>query len=86
MKILLVEDNPDQLKLLHRALLHAGHIVDGVEDGETAQLLLSQKEYDLLILDWMLPKVSGLSLCRQYRQAGKTSPVLFITGRDTTQD
>jgi len=86
MRILVVEDNPDQLKLLHRALLHAGHIVDGVEDGETAQLLLSQKEYDLLILDWMLPKVSGLSLCRQYRQAGKTSPVLFVTGKDTTQD
>ncbi len=86
MRILLVEDDPDELKPLHRALLHAGHIVDAVEDGETAQWLLSQKEYDLLILDWMLPKVSGLTICRQYRQAGKTSPVLFITGKDTTQD
>jgi two-component system, OmpR family, manganese sensing response regulator len=86
MRILLVEDDPNQSVPLHRALVHAGHIVDGVGDGEIAQHLLSEKEYDLLILDWMLPKVSGLTICRQYRQAGKTSPVLFVTSRDTTQD
>jgi DNA-binding response OmpR family regulator len=63
-----------------------GHIVDAVEDGDTAQWLITQKEYDLLILDWMLPKVSGVSLCRQYRQAGKTAPVLMLTAKDTTDD
>ncbi|MBD1893259.1 two-component system response regulator RppA [Coleofasciculus sp. FACHB-129] len=86
MRILLVEDDPEQLEPLNAALLQAGHIVDGIEDGETAQWLISQKDYDLLILDWMLPTVSGLSLCRQYRQAGKTSPVLMLTAKDTTVD
>jgi two-component system, OmpR family, manganese sensing response regulator len=86
MKILVVEDDPAQLEPLHTVLLQAGHIVDGLEDGETAQWLLSQKEYDLLILDWMLPNVSGLSLCRQYRRLGKTAPVLMLTAKDTTTD
>lgn len=86
MRILLVEDDVAQLEPLHAALLQAGHIVDGVEDGETAQWLLSQKDYDLLILDWMLPTVSGVSLCRHYRSSGKTSPVLILTAKDTTLD
>ncbi len=86
MRILVVEDDPAQLEPLHTVLLQAGHIVDGLEDGETAQWLLSQKEYDLLILDWMLPRVSGLSLCRQYRRLGKTAPVLMLTAKDTTTD
>ncbi len=86
MRILLVEDDPAQLEPIQTVLLQAGHIVDGVEDGKTAQWLISQKEYDLLILDWMLPNVSGLSLCRQYRSLGKTAPVLMLTAKDTTMD
>jgi DNA-binding response OmpR family regulator len=86
MVILLVEDDPEQLEPLHTALSQAGHIVDSVEDGDTAQWLMSQKDYDLLILDWMLPQVSGVTLCRQYRQTGKTAPVLMLTAKDTTGD
>jgi two-component system, OmpR family, manganese sensing response regulator len=86
MRVLLVEDDPKQLMPLQMALSQAGHSVDGVKDGETAQWLLSEKEYDLLILDWMLPHVSGVTLCRQYRAAGRTAPVLMITARDTTPE
>lgn len=86
MLILLVEDDPVQLEPLQVALSKAGHIVDAVKDGETAQWLLSQKDYDLLILDWMLPKVSGVTLCQQYRQNGKTAPVLILTAKDATSD
>jgi len=86
MRILLVEDDPKQLMPLQTVLSQAGHSVDGVKDGETAQWLLSEKEYDLLILDWMLPHISGLNLCRQYRAAGKTAPILMITARDTTPE
>jgi two-component system, OmpR family, manganese sensing response regulator len=86
MRILLVEDDPAQLEPLHAALLQAGHIVDGVKDGETAQWLLSQWDYDLLVLDWMLPSLSGVSLCQQYRQRGKTAPVLLLTAKDTVAD
>lgn len=86
MRVLLVEDDPKQLMPLQMVLSEAGHSVDGVKDGETAQWLLSEKEYDLLVLDWMLPRVSGVNLCRQYRAAGKTAPVLMITARDTTPE
>jgi len=86
MRILLVEDDSEQLEPLQSLLLEAGYIVDGVEDGETAQWLLSKKDYDLLILDWMLPTISGLSLCHQYRLLGKTTPVLMLTAKDTTPD
>ncbi len=86
MLILLVEDDAAQLEPLQAALSQVGHIVDAVEDGETAQWLISQKDYDLLILDWMLPKISGISLCQGYRQTGKTAPVLMLTAKDTTSD
>lgn len=86
MLILLVEDDPAQLEPLQVALSQVGHIVDAVEDGETAQWLIKEKDYDLLILDWMLPKVSGVDLCRQYRNLGNAAPVLMLTAKDTTAD
>lgn len=86
MRILLVEDDVNQLEPLQTALSEAGHIVDGVKDGAIAHSILSQRDYDLLILDWLLPKVSGLSLCQQYRRLGKTAPVLLLTAKDATVD
>ncbi|NJO73890.1 MAG: response regulator transcription factor [Leptolyngbyaceae cyanobacterium RM1_406_9] len=86
MRILLVEDDPTQLEPLQKALSRALHVVDGIKDSHDAQWLIAQKEYDLLILDWMLPRVSGISLCRQYRAAGKTSPVLILTAKDAIPD
>jgi len=86
MKILLVEDDPIQLEPLKTALSKSGHGVDGVQDGDVAQRLISERHYDLLILDWMLPNVSGVQLCQHYRQLGKCSPVLFLTAKDTIYD
>lgn len=86
MKILLVEDDPIQLEPIKTALTKSGHGVDAVQNGEIAQRLISDRHYDLLILDWMLPNVSGVQLCQQYRQLGKSSPVLFLTAKDTLQD
>ena len=86
MLILLVEDDPAQLEPLQVALSQVGHIVDAVEDGETALSLIREKDYDLLILDWMLPKISGVDLCRQYRNLGNAAPVLMLTAKDTTAD
>ncbi len=86
MRILLVEDDPEQLEPLHAALSEVGHIVDAIQNGGIAQWILSQRNYDLLILDWMLPEVSGIDLCRSYRRSGKTIPVLMLTAKDTTID
>ena len=86
MKILLVEDDPIQLEPLKAALTKAGHGVDAVQDGAIAQDLMDHRNYDLLILDWMLPKFSGIQLCQHYRQSNKTAPVLFLTAKDTIPD
>jgi OmpR-family two-component system manganese-sensing response regulator len=86
MRILLLEDDPAQLEPLQTALSRAMHVVDGIGDPCDAQWLIAQKEYDLLILDWMLPKISGIVLCRQYREAGKASPVLILTAKDAIPD
>jgi DNA-binding response OmpR family regulator len=86
MRILFAEDDTDQLEPLQAALTEAGHIVDGVADGAIAQWMLRQRDYDLLILDWRLPEVSGLTLCQQYRRLGKTAPVLILTARDAVAD
>ncbi|MEM8831155.1 MAG: two-component system response regulator RppA [Cyanobacteria bacterium P01_G01_bin.19] len=86
MLILLVEDDPAQLEPLQAALSQAGHIVDAVENGETALWLIKEKDYDLLILDWMLPEISGVDICRQYRNLDNVAPVLMLTAKDTTTD
>ncbi len=86
MRILLVEDDPEQIEPLHDALARSGHIVDAVEDGATAQWLMGEKDYDLLIFDWMLPDEDGIFLCQQYRQGGKAAPILMLTAKDTTVD
>lgn len=86
MLILLVEDDLAQLEPLQAALSQVGHIVDAVEDGATAKWLIGEKDYDLLILDWMLPQISGVDLCRHYRALGKTAPILMLTAKDTTTD
>ena len=86
MLILLVEDDRAQLEPLQTALSQVGHIVDAIEDGETALWLIEEKDYDLLILDWMLPQVSGVDICRQYRNLGNVAPVLMLTAKDTTAD
>lgn len=86
MRILLVEDDPEQREPLQTALTRSGHIVDGVADGAIAQNLLDAQAYDLLILDWLLPGVDGLTLCRQVRRAQQGTPILLLTARDTTAD
>lgn len=86
MRILLVEDDKEQLEPLVAALSQMGHLVDSVSDGDTARWLLRDKDYDLLILDWLLPQISGIDLCKLYRQSGQGAPVLMLTARDTTAD
>lgn len=86
MRILLVEDDIEQIEPMRAALSQMGHLVDGVLAGKTAQWLMEEKDYDLLILDWMLPDISGITLCKHYRQVGKGSPVLMLTAKDTTAD
>ena len=86
MKILLVDDEVELTAPLSRLLTREGYSVDVATDGEAGSTLASQGGYDLLILDWMLPGLSGLEICRQVRSRPDSTPVLFLTAKDTLND
>ncbi len=82
-KILVVEDDPQILKVILDCLIIDRHIVESEEDGAAAQERLRLYEYDVLILDWNLPGVTGVELCRQYRDRGGRGGVLILTANQT---
>ena len=86
MKILLVDDELELSDPLSRILLQEGYRVDVADDGAAGMELALQNQYDLLILDWMLPHKSGLEICREVRSHSLTTPVLFLTAKDTVDD
>jgi two-component system, OmpR family, manganese sensing response regulator len=88
MSILLVDDEVELTEPLYRALKREGYAVEVAYDGETALQMIQQHQstampYELLILDWMLPKQSGIELCQNLRSQGDATPVLFLTAKDT---
>ena len=86
MKILLVDDETELSDPLSRILLQEGYQVDVADNGAAGMELALQNQYDLLILDWMLPHKSGLEICREVRSHSLTTPVLFLTAKDTIDD
>lgn len=86
MRILVVEDERKLADVLKRGLAEHGHAVDLAHDGETGLQLAEQEPYDLIVLDVMLPGLSGLALCRQLRARHRSMPVLMLTARDTVDD
>jgi OmpR-family two-component system manganese-sensing response regulator len=86
MKILLVDDEVELTDPLSRVLTREGYSVDTTYDGTSGSDLAQAGNYDLLILDWMLPGKTGLEICQQLRYQGKTTPVLFLTAKDTLDD
>lgn len=86
MRILLVDDEVEMVDPLSRILTREGYFVDVAYDGHQGQQLAEHNHYDLLILDWMLPHCSGLEICQHLRAQGNTSPVLFLTAKDTVDD
>jgi DNA-binding response OmpR family regulator len=83
-KILLVEDRADEAAVLVRLLESDKHVVDTVTSSEDALHLLKTYSYDLLIVDWELPGLSGAELCKTYREDGGKAAVLMLTGRQDT--
>jgi two-component system, OmpR family, manganese sensing response regulator len=86
MKILLVDDESALTEPLHRLLTREGYVVDVATDGRVGCNLAIEGNYDLLILDWMLPHLTGLQICQQLRAQGDLTPVLFLTAKDTLND
>jgi DNA-binding response OmpR family regulator len=85
-KILLVEDDRHLANLTQTYLLEAGHQIDWADCGEKARAMLLTQNYDLFILDWMLPDITGLEICQRYRANGGTAPILLLTARASEED
>ncbi len=86
MRILIVEDEVGILQFLRQGLEEEGYTIVTATDGEKALELLNNENFDLVLLDWMLPKLTGLEVCKAYRLQNKTSPVIFLTAKDTLQE
>ncbi|MEQ8444181.1 MAG: phosphate regulon transcriptional regulator PhoB [Alphaproteobacteria bacterium] len=87
-KILIVEDETAVVALLRYNLEHQGFEVDAVSDGEEALVAVEENPPDLVLLDWMLPQLSGIEVCRQLRRrpATKQMPIILLTARGEEAD
>jgi len=86
MRILLVDDEEELAEPLQRVLTNQGYKVDSANSGDRGWQLAQTGDYDLLILDWMMPERSGVEICQQIRQKGYSTPVLILTAKDTLND
>ncbi|NTW56062.1 MAG: response regulator transcription factor [Chlorobiaceae bacterium] len=86
MRLLIIEDEPGIAGFLKEGLEEEYFAVDTASDGKSGLDLAMTNEYDLLIIDWMLPGLSGIEVCRQVRKSGNAVPVILLTARDTLED
>lgn len=86
MRILVVEDQAKMANFLKKGLQEVGYAVDVAESGSAAESYMAQGEYDLVILDVMLPDQSGIDTARHFRRDGYEGPILMVTALSTTKD
>ncbi len=85
-KILLVEDDNELRETLRTFLRSEGFDIQAAADGESALDLLALSEFNVIVLDWSLPGLSGIDVLKRYRQNGGQTPVIFLTGKDQIED
>ena len=86
MRLLIIEDEPGIAGFLKDGLEEEYFAVDLAYDGKSGLAMALTNDYDLLIVDWMIPALSGIEVCRQVRKAGSLVPILFLTAKDTLED
>lgn len=86
MKILLIEDDLKILSFIQKGLQEEGFLVDTASDGEDGLYLASEHNYDLLIVDWMLPKMDGITICQKLRDKKVVVPILMLTAKNSVED
>jgi two-component system, OmpR family, response regulator len=86
MRVLVVEDQPKMADLLGRGLRNEGFVADVTANGEDAVWMAAATEYDVLVLDVMLPGIDGFEVCRRLRAEGVGTPILMLTARDSVAD
>src|SRR5919197_5465230 len=85
-RVLVVDDDPNVLRVMKRGLVYAGYGVDEADSGESALGSARDRPPDLVILDVMLPGLDGLEVCRRLRAASPQLPILLLTARDRVPD
>ena len=86
MRLLLVEDDAKAARVLSRGLREEGFVVDVAPAGDIGQELAAGAAYDVIVLDWLLPRRDGLSVCRGLRERDVATPILMLTARDALAD
>ena len=86
MRLLIVEDEKRTAEYLHKGLVESGFVVDMAHDGEDGLHLALTGEYDLVVLDVMLPRRDGWSVLAALRKTGRATPVLMLTAKDAVED
>lgn len=85
-RVLIVEDEPRIIEFIKQGLEEEGYIVDSAPDGETGLSYAISSDYDVIILDVMLPKLDGFEVCRELRGRGLATPIIMLTARDAVSD
>jgi DNA-binding response OmpR family regulator len=85
-RVLVAEDDPGLRSVLERGLREHGYVVDAVADGVDALAYLRSYAYEVAVLDWRMPKTSGVEVIAEMRRRHDQTPVLMLTARDTTED
>ncbi|MBZ4042292.1 response regulator transcription factor [Flavobacterium hibisci] len=86
MYILIVEDEMGIVQFLKQGLEEEGYEITTASDGLIGFELTQSQQFDLILLDWMLPKISGIDLCKAIRIKNQTTPIIFLTAKDTVKE
>ena len=86
MKILVVEDDRKVAGFIEQGLCEEGYVVDVASDGDQATMMAHVNDYDVILLDVVLPKKNGFQIAAELRREGRTAPILMLTSRDATED
>lgn len=86
MKLLLIEDEPSVISLIQRSLTTSGHEITVAMDGQSGLDMAKQYNFDLILLDLMLPVMNGMEVCRKIRRTDSNTPILMLTALGTTEN
>lgn len=86
MKLLIVEDEPNLLSVIRKGLSEKNHDVSAALDGTTALEMISHANFDVIVLDVMLPDINGIEICRRLRAAGNFVPILMLTALNSSEN
>ncbi len=86
MRILIIEDEPGIAGFLKEGLEEECFAVDVADNGREGLAMALSNDYDLLVVDWLLPGLSGVEICRQFRKENNQVPIIFLTAKDTLDD